>query len=179
MTEGPYKLPEGWRWVRLGEFARVCYGRANPKRPGVVPVTGSGGVYDHTETPLIFYATVVIGRKGSAGESLLVREPCWPSDTTFYLEWRDDTLPDWVDMWLRIVKPSPEGTTATLPSLRREDLESQPVPLPPLAEQRRIVAHLEAVQDKIKAMKQTQATTEAELRRLEQAILDKAFRGEL
>jgi len=22
MTEGPYKLPEGWRWVRLGEHAK-------------------------------------------------------------------------------------------------------------------------------------------------------------
>jgi type I restriction enzyme S subunit len=53
------------------------------------------------------------------------------------------------------------------------------IPLPPLAEQHRIVAHLQAVQEKIKALKETQAATEAELKRLEQAILEKAFRGEL
>jgi len=28
MTEGPYKLPDGWRWVRLGEVCQI-----NPRRP--------------------------------------------------------------------------------------------------------------------------------------------------
>jgi type I restriction enzyme S subunit len=41
------------------------------------------------------------------------------------------------------------------------------------------VAHLEALREKIKDLKEIQATTEAELQRLEQAILDRAFRGEL
>jgi type I restriction enzyme S subunit len=35
------------------------------------------------------------------------------------------------------------------------------------------------VQEKIKALKEAQAAIEAELKRLEQAILEKAFRGEL
>jgi type I restriction enzyme S subunit len=35
------------------------------------------------------------------------------------------------------------------------------------------------VQEKIRALKEAQAQTETELKRLEQAILDKAFRGEL
>lgn len=48
MTEGPYKLPEGWRWVRLGEVAKVCYGKAKPKESGNIPVVGSGGIYDIT-----------------------------------------------------------------------------------------------------------------------------------
>jgi type I restriction enzyme S subunit len=39
--------------------------------------------------------------------------------------------------------------------------------------------HLEAVQERLKALKEAQAATEAELKRLEQAILEKAFRGEL
>jgi type I restriction enzyme S subunit len=41
------------------------------------------------------------------------------------------------------------------------------------------VAYLQDVQEKIRALKEAQAQTEAELKRLEQAILDKAFRGEL
>lgn len=53
------------------------------------------------------------------------------------------------------------------------------LPLPPLDEQRRIVAHLEAVQEKVKVLREAQAATDTELQRLEQAILDKAFRGEL
>jgi type I restriction enzyme S subunit len=53
------------------------------------------------------------------------------------------------------------------------------IPLLPLEEHRRIVAYFQDVQEKIRALKEVQAQTEAELKRLEQAILDKAFRGEL
>jgi type I restriction enzyme S subunit len=53
------------------------------------------------------------------------------------------------------------------------------VPLTSVAEQRCIVAYLDAVQQKATALKQAQSAMGAELRRLEQAILDKAFRGEL
>lgn len=41
------------------------------------------------------------------------------------------------------------------------------------------MAHLEAVQERVRALKEAQAETEEELKRLEQAILDKAFWGEL
>lgn len=64
-------------------------------------------------------------------------------------------------------------------SINQKKMRNLLIPLPPLAEQRRIVAHLEAVQDKICALKTAQAETDEELKRLEQAILDKAFRGEL
>jgi len=41
------------------------------------------------------------------------------------------------------------------------------------------VEHLEAVQEKVKALKTALAETEAEPKRLEQSILDRAFKGEL
>jgi type I restriction enzyme S subunit len=171
--------PLGWRWVKLGEVAKIRYGKANPRAPGQVPVIGSGGIYDYTAIPLITYPTVIIGRKGTAGEAKLVTKPCWPSDTTFYLEWKYAIDPAWVAYWLTTHKPSPVGKTATLPSISRNDLEEFLIPLPPLSEQRRIVAYLEQVQAKIKALKEAQEQTETELQRLEQAILAGAFKGEL
>ena len=72
-----------------------------------------------------------------------------------------------------------QDTTSGLRNLRVREFMVQPIPLPPLEEQRRIVAYLQDVQGKIRALKEVQAQTEAELKRLEQAILDKAFRGEL
>ncbi|PTQ51573.1 MAG: Type I restriction-modification system, specificity subunit S [Hydrogenibacillus schlegelii] len=41
------------------------------------------------------------------------------------------------------------------------------------------MARLEAVQEKIRALKSAQAETDEELKRLKQAILEKAFKGEL
>jgi hypothetical protein len=49
----------------------------------------------------------------------------------------------------------------------------------PLAEQRRIVAELDALQAEVDALKRQQAATAAELDALLPAILDKAFKGEL
>ncbi|WNC60569.1 restriction endonuclease subunit S [Thermosynechococcus sp. QS41] len=72
-----------------------------------------------------------------------------------------------------------QDTTSGLRNLRIRDFMEQSVPLPPLSEQRRIVAHLEEVREHIRALKTGQSATEAELKRLEQSILDKAFRGEL
>jgi type I restriction enzyme S subunit len=46
-------------------------------------------------------------------------------------------------------------------------------------EQRCIVAYLDSVQAQAAALKRAQEDTDAELHRLEQAILDRAFRGEL
>jgi type I restriction enzyme S subunit len=71
------------------------------------------------------------------------------------------------------------GGPATATHINQTNLRSLFIPLPPLSEQRRIVARLEAVQEKIRALKEAQAATGAELHRLEQAILDKAFRGDL
>ncbi len=66
-----------------------------------------------------------------------------------------------------------------LPRLRTALLESIPIPLPPLDEQRHIVAYLDGLQAKVDALKQLQAQTQAELDALLPSVLDRAFRGEL
>jgi type I restriction enzyme S subunit len=71
-----------WDVVSIGKLADVNYGKAKPKTEGNVPVVGSGGVYAWTSEALIDFPTIVIGRKGSAGQPWLFEEPCWPSDTT-------------------------------------------------------------------------------------------------
>lgn len=53
------------------------------------------------------------------------------------------------------------------------------LPVPPLDEQRRIVAYLDSLQAKIDTLKRKQAESETELNALLPSILDKAFKGEL
>jgi type I restriction enzyme S subunit len=57
--------------------------------------------------------------------------------------------------------------------------EEKLIPVPPLHEQRRIVAALDALQVEVDALKRLQAETAAELYALLPSILDKAFKGEL
>ena len=58
-------------------------------------------------------------------------------------------------------------------------LKSTPIAYPLLAEQRRIVAELDAMQAEVDALKREQAATAAELDALLPAILDRTFKGEL
>jgi type I restriction enzyme S subunit len=53
------------------------------------------------------------------------------------------------------------------------------VPIPPVPEQRRIVAYLDRLQKQTNTLKDLQAETAAELEALMPSVLDKAFRGEL
>ena len=86
--------------------------------------------------------------------------------------------------WALIAEPFTEyanrlsGRTR-MPKLNRKQLFGFDFTHPPLAEQRRIVAELDALQAEVDALKRLQAETAAELDALLPAILDKAFKGEL
>ena len=144
-------FPPEWESAKLGDIARVRYGKAKPDSTGKIPVIGSGGIYSNTQTALVDFPTVVIGRKGTAGEVWLADTPCWPSDTTFYLEWKKEANPYFIFNFLRLNKPSGEHAKTTLPSLQRADLEQMVIPQPSEGEQRRIGRVLLTIQRAIEA----------------------------
>lgn len=69
--------------------------------------------------------------------------------------------------------------TTNLASINQRQLKAFLVVQPPISEQRRIVAELDALQAEVDTLKRHQADTAAELDALLPAILDRAFRGEL
>src|SRR5262245_57641708 len=70
-----------------------------------------------------------------------------------------------------------DGTS--VPQINRIDLVPLCIPVPPIPEQRRIVAELDALQVRVDALRKLQAGTAAELDALLPSVLDKAFRGNL
>ncbi len=66
-----------------------------------------------------------------------------------------------------------------LTELNLADLRTVPIPLPPLGEQRRIVAYLDSLQAKSEAIRAAQAETQKELDALMPSVLARAFAGEL
>jgi type I restriction enzyme, S subunit len=63
--------------------------------------------------------------------------------------------------------------------LKSDTLKALGIPIAPIAEQQCLMAYLDSIQSQAAALKRAQDDTDAELRRLEQAILGRAFRGEL
>jgi len=145
-------IPEDWELVRLGKIATVKYGKAKPKTLGSVPVIGSAGIYGWTDKPLIGYSTIVVGRKGTAGEVWLIEESCYPADTTFFLQWKIEVNVRYVFNYLKINRLSGENAKTTLPSLQRQELEYFLLPFPPLPEQSAIAEVLSDMDAEIEAL---------------------------
>jgi type I restriction enzyme S subunit len=61
----------------------------------------------------------------------------------------------------------------------QEFLERIEIPLPPLSEQKKIVAYLDDLREKVEKLKQLQQKQSEELTELKNSILDKALKGEL
>jgi hypothetical protein len=70
-----------------------------------------------------------------------------------------------------------EKISFRLTELNLNDLRKVPIPVPPLPEQRRIVAELDALQAEVDALKRLQAETAAELDALLPSIFDRSQRG--
>ena len=197
------ELPEGWRWVRLGEVAwRESVTLQPSARPDDVfyyigmehvapgqwdeptPVQLSGA---EIKSQVIKYwpGLVLYGKLRPYLNKVVVPSREGVASTEFIpMAVNKDSLdPYYLGAYLRspsfVAYASQNTTGSRQPRVRLDALWNALIPLPPLEEQRRIVAYLQEVQEKIKALKEAQAQTEAELKRLEQAILEKAFRGDL
>jgi type I restriction enzyme, S subunit len=111
---------------------------------GSIPVYGSNGIVGYHNRPLTLSETIIIGRKGSIGEIHYSKVPCWPIDTTYYV---DHTKMPCDFTWLFYILTSLDLTrlnkSAAIPGLNREDAYEQMIPFPPLPEQQRIAAILQ------------------------------------
>jgi type I restriction enzyme S subunit len=91
--------------------------------------------------------------------------------------------PNYLMYWLsqpaiqEVINSEQKG--ATRQGFTKAQIEALKIPVPPLPEQRRIVAYLDDLQGRVDALRALQAATAAELDALLPAVLDKAFRGEL
>jgi type I restriction enzyme S subunit len=134
------------RKVSLGKLFELKYGkslRKDKRNPGHYPVYGSNGPVDFHDQFLVNGSTIVVGRKGSIGEVHLVTIPCWPIDTTYFVEPKAEYDFDlvWLYRLLKTLRLPELNRSAAIPGLNRDDVYRIEVPLPPLDDQIRI-AHL-------------------------------------
>ena len=168
------KTDDTWKYIKLDnrDLFAIKYGKSKPKEEGNIPVFGSSGVYSYTKEPLVGAPVIIIGRKGNAGSIQLINEPCWASDTTFYLKLLKPNMDyKFLSEYLTYRSPSNSKTQTTLPSLSSDDLYNIPVPVPPLVEQRGIAEVLGTVDEAIRLTDQVIERTETLKRGLMQRLL--------
>lgn len=147
----------------LMPFQSVCtleYGSSLPQDKrieGPYPVLGSNGITGHHNEFLVEGPTIIVGRKGSAGEVVYVSENCFPIDTTYYVKRVNPENCDIKYLYYVLKElnlPNLKGG-AGIPGLNRNDVyEAIQIPIPPLDAQKEIVAEIESYQKIIDGARQ-------------------------
>jgi len=201
MTEGPYELPEGWRWVKLGEMcAKPQYGftqsaSQEPVGPKFLRITDiTSGYIDWDKVPYcradqralekyrLTVGDILFARSGSVGAVILIKEQP-PVDAVFasYLIRvrvnQTVVLPEFVELLVK----SNFGQSQLVPrgaaqkNINAKRLQQIIVPLPPLPEQRRIVARIEELMERVREAKRLREEAKKDADRLMQAALAEVF----
>ena len=161
--------------VRLGDICEFKYGKSLPKNSresGGFAVYGSNGQVDEHSEAYTHGPTIVVGRKGSIGEVAYSKGPCWPIDTTYYI---DNSATDqdtrYLFYALKSLRLQELNKSAAIPGLNRNDAYAKKIPLPPLEEQKRIAGIL----DHADTLRRLRTRALEKLNTLGQAIFHEMF----
>lgn len=202
--EQPYKVPENWCWVRLGELSTSQYGYTakaikNDVYPKMLRITDiqEYGVnwsdvpnceitQDDLEKYRLSDGDIVIARTGATtGKSFLLNDPCNSVFASYLIRLRvgGKVFPKYVfnffqtdNYWKQISELS---SGIAQPGVNATKLQSLCFPLAPLPEQQRIVDRIEGLFAKLDEAKQKAQDALDSFETRKAAILHKAFTGEL
>ena len=199
------ELPEGWVWATMPQLGELNRGKSK-HRPrndsrllgGPYPfvqtgdIRHSGGlVTKHSQTYTDFglaqsrlwpLGTLCITIAANIAETgILSYDACFPDSVVGFISSGGNVLTKFLEFFIRTEKDELESfaPATAQKNINLQVLSGMATPLPPLAEQRRIVAEVER---RLSVIQQAEATVEASLaraERLRQSILKQAFSGRL
>ena len=117
---------------------------------GPVPVFGSAGIVGWHDKSLTSSPTLIIGRKGSVGNVFYSPVPCFPIDTTFFVEeltCKEDL--QWLNLFLSHYDLRKLNMATAVPGLSRNVTHLIEIPLPPNEEQKQIASFFQSIETAI------------------------------
>jgi type I restriction enzyme S subunit len=197
-------VPEGWTLTTLGELCTAPqYGWTTSAHraasgPRLLRTSDiSGGTVDWSQVPgcdslpddlsryLLAPGDIVVSRAGSVGVSYLIRSCPEAIFASYLIRFRpvDPISAEFVAFFLR--SPSywqaiaDQTTGIAIPNVNGSKLSQLEIPLPPLAEQRRIVAQIEVLLARTAMARERLTGVTTVVRRLRQSVLAAAVAGRL
>lgn len=139
--------------TKLGDIIKLEYGKplqqSDRKTDGRYPAFGANGAKARTDKYFYDKPSIIIGRKGSAGELTLTNGRFWPLDVTYFVT-HDKNETDLLYIYhLLKTLNLPSFARGVKPGINRNDIYAIKVDLPSVEEQQQIVARLDAAFKKI------------------------------
>lgn len=170
------EIPADWEVREVGTLLKVGHGKDYKNlKHGTVPVFGTGGYMTAVSDFLYDGETVCIGRKGTIDKPFFHSGKIWTVDTLFYTYDFVDCIPKFIYYDFCLVDWLSMNEASGVPSLTSKNIESILLPVPPLAEQRRIAQVLSNMDAEITAL----GAKLAKYRQLKTAMMQQLLTGRI
>ena len=172
-----------WEDKKLGQVIKLEYGKPLDKTKreinGLYPVYGANGEKARSNEYYFDKKSIIVGRKGSAGELNITTEKFWPLDVTYFIIFDEKKYNLKFLFHLLSTLNLQRLAKGVKPGINRNDVYILDVQVPPLPEQKQIVQKLDALSTETKKLETIYQQKLADLDELKKSILQKAFNGEL
>ena len=186
--EIPFEIPESWCWCRLGDIINIKSGdglTSSQMKKGNIPVFGGNGITGYHNISNIHKESIVIGRVGFyCGSVHITPNEAWVTDNAFITTYPEKQIDKRFLVYvLRHLNLGQDNNATAQPVVSGKKIYPIPFPLPPLAEQKRIVAAIEKfmplIEEYGKKETQLKAINEKIGTLIKKAILQEAVQGKL
>ena len=177
------RISEANKPLKLSNFIKLEYGKgledSDRELNGIYGAYGANGIKSKTNKFLYDKPSIVVGRKGSAGELTLVEEKFWALDVTYYVT-HDFKKTDLTFLYYALKMLNiPSLAKGIKPGINRNDVYDLTIAVPILSEQKLLVEKILFVNKNLEIAKNLYKSKCNELTLLKQSILHRAFNSEL
>ena len=160
--EKPFEIPDSWKWVRISDIAYLNSGNQYEENSNgffylkvadmniidnKIQIVTSSRKANIPETELIPINSIIFPKRGGAistnKKRLVLKFPIGIDSNTMAMSIIEPKIMPYIIKWFLNIDLGKLASGTSVPQINNKDIYPLIVPLPPLAEQKRIVAKIE------------------------------------
>ena len=186
--EIPFDIPETWEWCRIGNIMFLQAGkyiaaseiRKNETSTYRYPCYGGNGQRGFVKLFNSCGEYPLVGRQGAlCGNINFAAGKFYATEHAVIVKVFSGCFPQWAAIFLKALNLNQYSTATAQPGLSVNVINTLLIPLPPVAEQQRLISQIETSFTEVDKIDKDSADLESALSLAKQKVLDLAIRGKL